>query len=71
MDRAAFDVALEAIKSDANVKQAEVIAIAHRYVGGGKKPATRTAAIAAVGRHFVDLIRSNAKNKIAEKVRPW
>ena len=69
LDRATFDNVLCLIKIDKRVKTAEVVAIAMGYVGGGRKPATRAAAIASIGQHFVDQLRSRAKLKIAEKVR--
>lgn len=69
LDRGIFDNVLGLIKSDKRVKALEVAAIAMGYVGGGRKPATRSAAIASIGQHFVDLLRSRAKMKIAEKVR--
>jgi hypothetical protein len=68
-DRKAFDAVLDGIKGDCRLRAGEVIAIAHAYQGGGNKPGTRAAAIAAIGRSFVDRLRSAAKNRAAEKVR--
>ena len=55
-DRAVFDRALDEIKNDPNVKAGELGAIAVGYSGGGRKPANRAAAIAAIGRRFVDIV---------------
>ena len=68
-DRSMFDGVLDSLKEDARVKVGELVAIAVGYTGGGRQPANRTAAISAIGRRFVDLVRSEAKRKTAEKVR--
>lgn len=71
IDREAFDVVLAAIKADRRVKAGELAAIAMGYWGGGRKPATRDAAIASIGRRFADRLRTSARNETAAKVRPW
>jgi hypothetical protein len=53
------------------LKAPDVIAIAHRYNGGGKKPSSKTMALAAISKRFVEIVRFHAKNKVAEKARPW
>jgi hypothetical protein len=40
-------------------------------VGGGKKPSSKTMALAAISKRFVEIVRFHAKNKVAEKARPW
>jgi hypothetical protein len=69
--RPAFEVILAEIKSDSRLKAPDVIAIAHRYNGGGKKPSSKTMALAAISKRFVEIVRFHAKNKVAEKARPW
>jgi hypothetical protein len=70
-DRAGFERVLSDLKSNPELRAAEVIAIAHKYVGGGKKPSSKTMALAAISKRFVEIVRFHAKNKVAEKARPW
>lgn len=70
-DRVAFDVVLAEIKAEKRLKSADVIAIAHAYVKGGTKPSSKTMALASISKRFVEIVRFHAKNKVAEKVRPW
>lgn len=70
-DRAAFDVVFNEIKADKQLKAAEIVAIAYRYNKGGSKPSSKTMALAAISKRFVEMVRFHAKNKVAEKVRPW
>jgi len=39
----------------------------------GTSPASREAhgALAAISKRFVEIVRFHAKNKVAEKARPW
>jgi hypothetical protein len=69
--RAAFDRIFAEIKTDSRLKAPDIIAIAQRYNGGGKKPSSKTMALAAISKRFVEIVRFHAKNKVAEKVRPW
>lgn len=71
VDRAAFDEVLAEIKGDKQLKAADVIAIAHRYNKGGTKAPSKAKALAAISKRFVEIVRFHAKNKIAEKARPW
>ncbi|MCC7250400.1 hypothetical protein [Hyphomicrobium sp.] len=70
-DRAAFDDVFVALKADKQLKAADVIAIAQRYSKAGTKPSSKAMAFAAISKRFVEIVRFHAKNKIAEKVRPW
>lgn len=70
-DRASFDVVFNALKTDKQLKAADIVAIAHRYGKGGAKPSSKTMALAAISKRFVEIVRFHAKNKVAEKVRPW
>lgn len=70
-DRHVFDGVLAELEADKRLHVAEVVAIAHRYIGGGNKPASRKAAMGAITKRFVEIVRFHAKNKIAEKARPW
>lgn len=70
-DRAAFDPLVAEIERDGNVKSAEMIAIAKAYAGAAKKITSRTAALDAIRKRFVELIRFDGKNDLAAKTRPW
>jgi hypothetical protein len=70
-DRAEFERVLSALKSDAELRTPDLVTIAQRYVGGGKKAMSRAAALAAISKRFVEIVRFHAKNRVAEKVRPW
>jgi hypothetical protein len=71
IDRPSFDRAFEALKADKRLKSVDLIAIAHEYGLGGKKPSSKTMALAAISKRFVEIVRFHAKNKVAEKARPW
>lgn len=70
-DRPAFDAVFAALKADKQLKAADVVAVAHRYSKGGTKPSSKTMALAVISKRFVEIVRFHAKNKVAEKVRPW
>lgn len=70
-DRAAFERVLASIKADEALRAPEIIAIAQKYVGGGRKASSKTAALNAISKRFVEIVRFHAKNKVAERVRPW
>lgn len=70
-DRARFDTFLAEMQDDSTLSSADLIAVAHTYNKGGKKPTSRSAAIAMIKKRFVEIARFHAKNKVAEKVRPW
>lgn len=69
--RPPFEAVLAEIKADDRLKAADIIALAHRYNGGGKKASSKTMALAAISKRFVEIVRFHAKNKVAERVRPW
>jgi len=69
--RPVFEVVLAEIKADDRLTALDIINIAHRYNQGGKKPASKTMALAAISKRFVEIVRFHAKNKVAEKARPW
>lgn len=71
VDRAVFDNVFAEIKGDKQLKAADVITIAHRYNRGGTKAASKAKALAAISKRFVEIVRFHAKNKVAEKARPW
>lgn len=70
-DRTAFDGVFAALKADKQLKAADIITVAHRYNKGGTKASSRTMALAAISKRFVEIVRFHAKNKVAEKARPW
>lgn len=69
--RPAFETVLAEIKADERLKAPDIVAIAQRYNGGGKKPSSKAMALAAISKRFVEIVRFHAKNKVAERVRPW
>jgi hypothetical protein len=70
-DRPALDRVIAELKGNKRLKAVDVIAIAQRYVGGGKKVPSKGAAYTAISKRFVEIARFHAKNKVADKVRPW
>jgi uncharacterized Ntn-hydrolase superfamily protein len=70
-DRAVFETLLAELEDDSALTSADLIAIAHTYNKGGKKPGSKSAALAMIKKRFVEIVRFHAKNKVAEKVRPW
>jgi hypothetical protein len=70
-DRPAFDAILADIEEDAALTAADLIAIATNYNKGGKKLGSKAAALALIRKRFVEIVRFHAKNRVAEKVRPW
>lgn len=70
-DRASFDPVVAEIERDARVKSPEIIAIAKSYAGAAKKIGSRAAALEAIRKRFVELVRFDAKNELAAKSRPW
>ncbi len=69
-DRSAFDAVLKTLTTDADVAAADIAAIANSYGIGGAKAASRKAGIEKISKRFVELVRYDAKNKVAEKFRP-
>jgi hypothetical protein len=69
--RPMFEVVLAEIKADERLTALDIVNIAHRYNQGGKKPSSKATALASISKRFVEIVRFHAKNKIAEKARPW
>ena len=70
-DRSRFDAALAKIEADGRLRQAELVAIAVQYRGGGAKPTSKRAAMEAIGKRFLELVRDHAQAVQAAKARPW
>jgi len=70
-DKSSFEQALASLRADTSLSARDVIDIAHAYGGGGRKPASKAAALAAISKRYVELVRLHAKNKVAEKARPF
>lgn len=70
-DRPRFGAIVAELEADTQVTAGELIAIASAYNKGGRKPASKAAALAMIKKRFVEIVRFHAKNKVAEKVRPW
>lgn len=71
VNAAAFEEALVALDSDSSLGAADLIALAFAYNRGGKKPRSRAAALTMIRKRYVEIVRTDAKNRIAEKARPW
>lgn len=71
IDKDAFSVAIDSLNNDIDVRAAEIIAIATAYNRGGAKPSSKAKALAMLRKRHVELVRNAAKQKIAEKARPW
>jgi len=71
IDRAAFNAVVADVKGDRSVKSHELIAIAKAYAGASKKIGSKKAALEAIEKRFVELVRFDAKNALASKSRPW
>lgn len=69
--REAFEQILERLKKDRSLGPAEAVTIAQRYGVLGKKLASKTAAIAAIEKRFVEIVRFHKKNRVAAGTRPW
>jgi hypothetical protein len=69
-DKAAFELVLASLRVEKRLTARDVIDVAHAY-GGGKRTASKAAALAAISKRYVELVRFQAKNKVAEKARPF
>ena len=69
--RPVFEPVFAKLKVDDRLAARDVISVAHRYNQGGKKPSSKTKALATISKRFVEIVRFHAKNKVAEKARPW
>lgn len=70
-DRTAFEAALGDLESSGDITSADLVAVAHRYNKGGKKPTSKSAAVAMIRKRFVEIVRTANKKKVAERARPW
>jgi hypothetical protein len=70
-DRPVFEITLAELQGASMVSSSDLIAIAHAYNKGGRKPTSRAAAFAMIKKRFVEIVRTANKNKVAEKARPW
>lgn len=68
-ERAAFDRVVCDLWADQSVSAVELRAIAQGYVGEGRQPATRKAALAALSTRFAKLVRARKNRATGEKVR--
>jgi hypothetical protein len=71
IDRAEFNTVFEELKDDKQLRAMDVITIAQRYNRGGKRATSKKKAIEGISKRFVEIVRFHAKNKVAERVRPW
>jgi hypothetical protein len=70
-DRPTFEAVLSELQSSKELTSADLIAVAHRYNKGGKKPGSKAAALAMIKKRFIEIVRTANKNKVAERARPW
>ena len=71
VDRPAFEQALARLQSAAELRAADVIAIAQSYALPGRRLTSKKAAIEAISKRFVELVRSRNKNQTAARARPY
>jgi hypothetical protein len=69
-DAAAFKAAFAQLAEDEGLAAADIIAVAHRFVGG-RKPTSRKAALKAIAQERVRVSHAMAKAATASKVRSW
>ncbi len=70
LNREHFDDVLAELVADKRTKAAEVVAIAHGYAKG-RKPKSKTDALTAIRKRFVELRQIATLRRNAEKARPW
>jgi hypothetical protein len=70
LDREAFEATFAALTDDTRLKSADITAIAQHYARG-KRPRSRAGGLAAIRKRFVEIVRSDAIRRNAEKARPW
>ena len=69
--REAFEQIIERLKKDRSLGPAETVIVAQNFGIAGKKLTTKTAAIAAIEKRFVEIVRFHKKNRVAAGTRPW
>lgn len=70
LDRAGFNAVLEAIRSDPELGPLDVATIGNAYAVDGVKAARRRAGLDRIEKRFIELVRDQAKRKVADKFRP-
>lgn len=70
LDRDRFDAAYAELSADKRLKAAEIIAIAQSYAKG-RKPRSKSDAMTAIRKRFVELRQIETLSRNAEKARPW
>lgn len=70
-DKQAFEAALAELNADARLKTPDFVAVAKAYAGASKRVTSKAAAMEAIRKRFVELVRFEAKNALAAKSRPW
>jgi hypothetical protein len=66
-----FDKVVEELVSDKALAAGDLINIATKFAIPASRISSKTAAIAAIKKRYVELARFNAKNALAAKARPW
>lgn len=69
-DGEALQSAIDSLDADESFSAGEIVEISHRFLGG-KKPKSRKAAIAALGKERLRLSHARAKAATAAKSRTW
>lgn len=70
-DRPRFEATVARIEADTQLRLPDLVAIAVQYRGGGAKPPSKRAALEAIGKRFLELVRDHAQSVQAAKARPW
>jgi len=70
-DRDAFQQVIQRLRNDRAAGPAEFAIIAHNFGVSGKTLKSKTAAIAAIEKRFVEIIRFHKKNRVAAGTKPW
>jgi hypothetical protein len=70
-NQVAFDGIVTELRASKELTAAKVIAISEKFALPSSRITSRSAAIAAISKRFVELMRFRNKNSIASKTRPW
>jgi len=62
---------LDDLVSDHSLRSVDLVAIAHAYIGGGSRPPSKKAAVAAILKRLNERVRAEKKGRLAEKARSW
>jgi hypothetical protein len=71
VDNGSGDHSKRLMLRDASFIVADAIEVAFRYQGGGNRPTSKKAAMSLISKRFLELVRSQAQIKQADKARPW